>query len=423
MQLPEAAAAYIRAGFYWEARELPRPQALPPNQNAAPVLISAINWKTWNSKSLDLIVAMVRRGYFLRAEAALKSMNVVLDQIAAASKLPHLDYARDWDDPMNMDFTGLRCIKGAVRALCCRGELEARTGHLSKSVLDMKSALRLTKLMGDDTAMISIMQQISCSKLILRSLQHCAAANHTNSGYLQSLLNLLTLTLITPNYEGALKTEAFLQLASLRNLPISYLDGLQIDSELKPPLMHKKHLKHSGYPDSIKSRAEPQLIREVWTLVGIHFSSLKGDPIGLESSLSPQKKSRPAHRCELLPCEYIFPVFAQAGVVVVELQAREICTAAVLEGLLIRSKTGHFPMSLQEMPGTWIDPFTKVPLRLRVSGETFRVYSVGQDLHDDGGVDPMEREEHKYEHKDVAVAYPPIEPVPSEHSSYSGSRD
>jgi hypothetical protein len=54
------------------------------------------------------------------------------------------------------------------------------------------------------------------------------------------------------------------------------------------------------------------------------------------------------------------------------------------------AEKGHFPKSLEELVPTFIatvpeDPFSGQPLRYRLEGTTFVLYSVGQDRQDDGG--------------------------------------
>jgi hypothetical protein len=68
-------------------------------------------------------------------------------------------------------------------------------------------------------------------------------------------------------------------------------------------------------------------------------------------------------------------------------------TRLVMADLAVRTfaaEKGRFPNSLEELVPKYLatvpeDPFSGQPLRYRVEGTTYVLYSVGQDRQDDGG--------------------------------------
>jgi hypothetical protein len=58
---------------------------------------------------------------------------------------------------------------------------------------------------------------------------------------------------------------------------------------------------------------------------------------------------------------------------------------------------------MSEVHGKWIDPFDGKPLRVKVTKDTFRVYSIGPDRIDNGGVDRSETKGKSY---DIVAMYP-----------------
>jgi len=83
-------------------------------------------------------------------------------------------------------------------------------------------------------------------------------------------------------------------------------------------------------------------------------------------------------------------------------------TQCLSKALLFRARTGHFPKSLSEIPGAWIDPYNGKPLGYKTSGDSIRIYSVGYDLHDDGGISRLEIPKNSKRTFDLVAAYPKI---------------
>ena len=80
-------------------------------------------------------------------------------------------------------------------------------------------------------------------------------------------------------------------------------------------------------------------------------------------------------------------------------------TQALLAAIEIRHKTGSYPADISQIPGKWIDPFTGKPLLLKRAGEGIRIYSIGPNGKDDGGL--MSWEKGGKGSDDVVVSYPP----------------
>jgi hypothetical protein len=106
----------------------------------------------------------------------------------------------------------------------------------------------------------------------------------------------------------------------------------------------------------------------------------------------------------------LFPIFSQAGSAEVRCQSDERSSRALLRALEIEARTGHYPTSIKQIPGTWIDPFNGKPLHLKLTGKGIRIYGVGPDLVDHGGVDRRElpKDSDTTKGYDVVALYPPF---------------
>ncbi len=98
----------------------------------------------------------------------------------------------------------------------------------------------------------------------------------------------------------------------------------------------------------------------------------------------------------------LMPVFSQAGDAITQLNARRAVEAGLAEALTYHDQTGHWPAKVSPL-----DPFTEKPLKVKVKGAEFRVYSIGRDGKDNGGLSRGEKGAMNKIVDEVAV-YPPL---------------
>jgi hypothetical protein len=84
-------------------------------------------------------------------------------------------------------------------------------------------------------------------------------------------------------------------------------------------------------------------------------------------------------------------------------RSRKAHLLAAVRVLEHRAKTGAWPTTLSEAGAEFEDPYDGLPLRFRLDGAGFRVWSVGEDGRDDGG---LTREEANGATFDEVLAYP-----------------
>jgi hypothetical protein len=109
---------------------------------------------------------------------------------------------------------------------------------------------------------------------------------------------------------------------------------------------------------------------------------------------------RPSDQIQLL----IFPVFAQAAAAFEKMGANRACAKAMIEVILFRNRHGHFPETLEEAGVHALDPFDRKPLKYRVTEKGFRIYCVGNDGKDDGGLFYWERPKNEGSRRDEPIA-------------------
>ncbi len=74
----------------------------------------------------------------------------------------------------------------------------------------------------------------------------------------------------------------------------------------------------------------------------------------------------------------------------------------------VKQKTGNWPNSASQIPGTWDDPFSHQPLHVKSSKSEVRIYSLGPDMKDDGGTRRAELGNGAATSAyDIVASYPP----------------
>ncbi len=103
--------------------------------------------------------------------------------------------------------------------------------------------------------------------------------------------------------------------------------------------------------------------------------------------------------------EIVTPFFATMALQAVTNEARRRLRHTMMALFAYRQARGGFPAKLTDLPPAQpTDPFLGKPMCYRTTRKAFTVYSVGQNLTDDGGMaTPAKKGEHP---PDIVAAFP-----------------
>ena len=180
----------------------------------------------------------------------------------------------------------------------------------------------------------------------------------------------------------------------------------------EPPHLAPRVLKRDGYPDSLFSRAFLDGALRTWVQVAPLMRTKDQDPEVFGKALDSivTSESKDFHWSDMI-AQQLMPIFVEGGKAVKKQLAQEIAERALLEALIMHADSGSFPTSIDQIPGHWIDPFNDQPLHLKLMKGGIRIYSVGPDRKDDGGLTAAELKSDTA--KDVVAAFPPVKPSPA----------
>lgn len=430
---PRSAAAYRAAGFPWTAAELVAP--VKPEDNAAPYLRLAVAQvksigagRKATDKKLDL-------GNPERSPEVVRLLEPAMHTALYASKLPALDFQRDWDAGPTLLFPEYSYLKTICRGLCARAEDEATRGDLDGCTRDLLGVRRISALLAGDPIPISVLVQISCDNAALTSIQRCAERVSGKATALRALQAVLDVPVKEPDFFRALRGEAYMQLSIIRS-----------SQAQRYFLPDARVVIREAVPGDVKLKASLDRALEAWTRIGeaerrshqnlravAKVAQRIADDLGSRNTTS------------YFEVGQIFPQFSAGADELVADKALNIATRALLAALIHKADTGKFPPRLSDMPGKWIDPFTGEPLHYKLTESatqrpmvnkvehpivnekrstrytvgwtnrppqiSLRVYSVGPNERDDNGISQAEqREQGRDKDFDIVAAYPAIRP-------------
>lgn len=415
-ELDAAVAEAKQLGLPWEAKDLAPNPPVREAENAAPLLIPVF-------KALDsqAPAGRVRNEAINKAaganatpaqrQAALKENGSVLANLDRALQKDRFWMDRDWDEGAALLFPEYAATKSAVKLLTVRAEVKREAGNFHGAADDLAKAQRLARMIGEEPILIAGLVNLACESIVYREVEELIEKGMRQPAALKEAERLLATSLPRDLFAQHLRGEVYMGIATIRNLRRS--GGIESltnmgemgSSEPDPSIP----LLRTGVPQSVAERAFLARHLQAWSLIFRDIRSGRGpleisrraDAIAQEM----EEKRTASHVLNAI----LFPVFSQAGAAYVRVEANRRALQGLSKVVAYRTRTGRCPATLAAAGFNETDPFDGKPMRMVVKGEQVRVYSVGADGKDDGGV--MAQEQGKSPQaqgvaNDVAAIYP-----------------
>ncbi|MHB8635539.1 MAG: hypothetical protein ACYC96_03590 [Fimbriimonadaceae bacterium] len=403
---------YRRHGLPWTAKEVNPDGPVADADNAAPTLDRALVGLSGTHVTNDVSAAwkLFAGGNDAAARALVAKYSSALEMAKSADRFRLADFRKDWDLGPEVVFPELPLAKNAVKLLAMRAVLEARAGNVAASNGDLGDAWALGRLVGQEPVLLGVLVQVAMRAFVLSGVEEVVAAYRSRPGALAALKGQLATMTDGLDFRRSVRGEAYMGLAILRNEAIF---RSRIASESTPDTpstpIDPRQLQRTGSPGGLFARVMGgKLINSYVRLADIAHQDV-GNPMRLDSDLAEFDKEVTSDRSFTGSFRSILaPAFAGVGQVIVSDQARLVTTSALVDALLLHARTGRYPATMAELPGESLDPFDGKPLRIKVRGDSIRIYSVGPNERDDGGVSRGELRSTSSDAYDVVAAYPPV---------------
>lgn len=427
-ELPAAEAAARKLGLPLTGADLMPTPPVRPENNAAPLLrragadyrLAAGKVRGWEQTLIECY-ADPTPANLAKAQATLRPLDPSLDLAVQASGKPEIDFQRLWtmDEPWNMTFPELSECKNLTKGLSYRAQLRARQGDSAGAMSDLRAVTIIGQFLASEPTLIGSLVRVAIDAIVVRTAEYALTIRPRDERFLKELDALAAKQIANPaEMLHALRGEIVFGVAatevsvdSLVPMATGMVDeadtqGMANQSEWR------KRLAPPGVPEETRRKAFRARALQTWVEV---FSSAEGQasPVALVKRLEEiDERIRLDRDPTLAMHEIFFPTFAGAGDALLTGQARWVALRGLVAVLRFKRAEGRYPGSLAEAGFKELDPFTEQPLRIKVDGETVRVYSVGPDGVDNDGQERVNTPPNAPRQMDIVLQYPRRMTVP-----------
>ena len=400
----EAAAAYRRAGWPWEAKDLASSPSVADFENAAPLLrqaAAALPKGDVPKETIDWARPKPDELSKLATDLAPYTRALTLAHLAASK--PRLDFKWDWDLGPALITPEMAPYHALQRVLLLRAELEAARHKVRISLSDLEDAIKLDDLCATEPDWLCFSLAAGGMNATVASAQVAAFCVRGDAVVLAQLQRMVE-SIRIPRTDGALRGVAYHNLAMLRNL--DWFSPSFQNSEVGVSFDPTKVIR-PGMPSGWSAQAYATRFYEAWTRAKRAMDSGGGDPARYEREIDrigTEMYNRRGSSYRLMAI--LLPIMGGTRPIL-ELKARIAVTDALIEAIRFRGRTGSWPVSLSRLSRAWVDPYTEKPLRYLVRGDAVRIYSLGPDRVDYRGRARSEVTETAPDY-DIVAACPPL---------------
>jgi hypothetical protein len=399
--LPSEIELSRKAGLPLEADDLRPKPPIPDELNAATVykpFFAHLDNTFKKDKDLTKACNALFKGTAKPDQVKLVSKVVdderdALNNIIAASTRPSCDFHLEYEQGAYLKLSELAQAKIAARLLCTRAILEADRKEISKAFDTIAAISRLAHHMGQVPILVGALVQIS----IETSASECFGIllHHADGDavMLQKAQKTLDGFGSLPDFKRNLRGEVVS--CHLMIQAIHTTDDLRAFSDEKPDGLS------FDIPDAIRQASEANDLRTL----RVYLAELPSDPAEWKKARDLSKKAYSEidddHSLANILARVVFPRLDELPMFVAHLKARRDVSATALKLLQERLRTGRFPDTLPSYGPIAIDIFDGRPLRYSRIGAGFKLYSIGRDLQDNGGVKPNGKQKG-----DIVLSFP-----------------
>ncbi len=340
---------------------------------------------------------------------ALQRVDAPLAQLHAAARRPHCRFPVHWEKHWMAALPHLGLLQSATKIDALRMEAHLARGESGAALADFRDGLRLTTAISGEPALISGLVRQSNLTVLESAIWNGLAGRRWSDPELRSIdaelasLDLLKDFIFTVNSERAAQNELMKTLVADSGKLVELMneEGMPKRSDgwlyyLYPSgWLYQTQVRSNRYTDELVAQFDPVHHRwhgergtpSAWENITITTDTLRYLLFGMAAPFS--------------------SVVAQKHV-----QAATVLDQTRLACALERFRIGHgaYPVTLAELspeflPQQPMEVLNGEPYHYRCpDGEHFVLYSVGFDLHDDGGVNDPKLKPNKQ--KDWVWTYP-----------------
>jgi hypothetical protein len=339
-----------------------------------------------------------------------------------ASTKPDCRFPRDLDLGIMVLYPEFAQMKTLAKFLAADAEIKARKGERTGALLDIRTGRRLAYFAARDPGVIGAMVGIAIDSIMLDAVGTIASDAADQPTFLAALRKSIEDTNWKIDPARVVRSEAYSNLATLRNLDEKQMVSLLKD-DYEGALMPIGNgpLARDGLPRSILARSAAAEAMAFWNAYYPRLADDRnnrrsiGAEMDAETSTWSTSSSEPKKALAYMAGAFGGTDYQAAFTAIDREAIHQETMVAFLAILQYHQAHGSWPPDLKTVRVDALDLDGK-PLRYRHDEKTARVWSIGANLADDGGVSPREVRRQKLDPRanvDDACIYPwPKRPPP-----------
>lgn len=402
-------------GLWTSWRDIPSASSIPADQNAGPVYTAEcskiVTILGKDEKEFEAARDAVYFGAPTPTEiqtfsAGLAKLAPTLAVIESATARPQCIFQRNWELGTYVMFPEYGYAKSTARLLATRAVLEAEHGEIEESTHSLLSAARLCRHIGDEPILISSLVEVANEAILDRAMERIIDHHPTDLTLLSGVREAVVALGPPMSLRHALQAELPMTLTAMDglakhptdwNLMVSGSNELP-GSSVEPNLMGRL-VAFGPVRDALKVNLI-QYWREIDRRLPQDSADYEKQSIvmkDMEQTLDADK------RWNSVLTKISAPVFSQSTDSLGKSLAIRRIRLAQISVLISKAKTGKYPLKLDGKAADLIDPFGQQPLNYKRTLAGFKVYSIGADRVDDGGLVRSSNDSGTY---DLVASYP-----------------
>lgn len=367
-----------QAGMPGTAQALQRPLP-PPEQNAAPLysrLTDRVKSQPLGKEDeiAELLVShsMPSTQQYERARRTMKHRSDLLALIHQAAVRPGCVFVRDWSRPSYVPMPELSTMRRAARLLNAESLLLAHDGKARDAVRNQALGFQVARHATADNGILPYLTSYGADSITLNGLQKLLYISGTDPAVAESVRIAVEHDWSAPSLSKALQFEAGSDMVMLEYLrtkgPVSLAE---VSGDPAQPTLRMNPREWSAFIDVNGSL----LLKQFRRLVAVaDLPYPQALPVFQTVQAESEQDKDRMHLLTLLFFGDYTPILDKRA----NLQATVAITRAAVAALVWKEKHGSFPSRLETaLSPVPPDPFDGKPIRYRLEGKGFVIYSVG----------------------------------------------
>lgn len=287
---------------------------------------------------------------------------------------------KDWEKGMEILLPHLAQVRSCARLLAARAKLQAEEGNIEEALNTSLIGLRVSKSLSDEPIIINQLVRIAIDRIMLREIEETSKKKEASIKMYQSLIKEVdeerSDMMIYPSLLGERVVFGMIEFPRLRGSKEYFSKLMERIKDVK--IYNRKRFIDENKVTYLQTVAKMiSLVKRPYWETG---EELKG--FDKEMQKLPQEKALLAQI--LVPA--LFRAYKQEARIDAQLVNAEIALACHI----YKAKYKDYPDSLDKLtpeilPSLLLDPFTGKNYIYKRKNRGFIVYSVGDNLKDDGG--------------------------------------